>query len=358
MNKKIILCSGGTGGHVIPAVKFGNFLIDEGYDCILIIDKRGMKYTNLFKGSINIIHSSHLSGNILFKIKSIFQLICGFFQSFIIFIKFKPKNVISFGGYATSIPLFVTLIFKLFIKINVHIHEQNSIIGRVNYLFLPIVKNCFTNFNIVKKIDNKYFKKTHYVGLPVYSEILKKELNIKKINKKISIFVSGGSQGSISVIKKFVIMLSCLNLETINKIYLFIQAPKIIQKELQITLTDMKLDFEIKDFYNNINEILSFVDLAITRAGAGTINDLIKNLTPAIIIPLANSVDNHQYYNAKYLSDKNAAILLDEINFDFTNSDVLMKLINDKDKRNIIINQLSKIIIPNTNTIMLSNIKK
>ena len=77
-NKRFLICSGGTGGHVIPAVNFGNFLIDRGYECSLILDKRGAKYSNGFKGKIFLIYSSHLSGNIFFKIKSIFFLFFGF----------------------------------------------------------------------------------------------------------------------------------------------------------------------------------------------------------------------------------------------------------------------------------------
>ena len=80
MNKKIIICSGGTGGHVIPSVNLGNFLIDKGYNCILILDKRGEKYSNFFKGKIYTINSAHLSGNILFKFKSILHLMTRFYS--------------------------------------------------------------------------------------------------------------------------------------------------------------------------------------------------------------------------------------------------------------------------------------
>ena len=58
MNKKILICTGGTGGHVIPAINFGNFLIDNGYICSVILDKRGVKYSKDFKGDIHIINGS------------------------------------------------------------------------------------------------------------------------------------------------------------------------------------------------------------------------------------------------------------------------------------------------------------
>ena len=94
MNKKILLCSGGTGGHVIPAVILGNYLIKNGYECILILDKRGKKYSSSFKGKIYIIKSSHLAGNFFYKIKSIVSLMMGFVQSLMILLRFNSKTVI------------------------------------------------------------------------------------------------------------------------------------------------------------------------------------------------------------------------------------------------------------------------
>ena len=43
-NINFVIFSGGTGGHVIPAVNFGNYLIEQGYSCSLFLDKRGLKY--------------------------------------------------------------------------------------------------------------------------------------------------------------------------------------------------------------------------------------------------------------------------------------------------------------------------
>ena len=48
----ILLISGGTGGHVIPSVNFGNFLINNGHQCFLFLDERGIKYKSDFKGKI------------------------------------------------------------------------------------------------------------------------------------------------------------------------------------------------------------------------------------------------------------------------------------------------------------------
>ena len=48
----LVLFAGGTGGHVIPAVNYGNYLIDCDYNCTLFLDKRGLKYASQFKGRV------------------------------------------------------------------------------------------------------------------------------------------------------------------------------------------------------------------------------------------------------------------------------------------------------------------
>ena len=43
-----------------------------------------------------------------------------------------------------------------------------------------------------------------------------------------------------------------------------------------------------------------------------SLNELIQLKAPSILVPLPSAVGNHQYYNAKFLSDKNGAIIIDE----------------------------------------------
>ena len=148
-----------------------------------------------------------------------------------------------------------------------------------------------------------------------------------------------------------------MNKESLSKIQLFVQAPKIMHQVLIKTLQKFDLNFEIKEFYHNVQEILLITDLAITRGGAGTINDIIIYSVPSLIIPLPNSINNHQFFNAKFVSDKLAGIILDQNNFNVViNSNILIELIDNKNKRNKMIAELKKIHIPNANEIILSRI--
>ena len=358
--KKIIISSGGTGGHVIPAINLGNFLIDKGYKCVLFIDKRGLKYSGLFRGEIYLINSSHMSGNLIYKIKSLFNLFIGFIKSLILLIKFRPNYFFSFGSYATLMPTSAILILKIFFKIDIFIHEQNSVIGRVNKLFLPFAKIFFSNFKTLKNLNTRYLKKKIHSGTPIYNQNkLIKNYDIKKIPGKIVIFIYGGSQGSIPLNNIFIKMLNKLDKGALDKIQIIIQSPKKMHIYLTNIFKDLNINYKVKEFYSNIEEILSFTDLAITRAGAGTINDLINYSVPSILIPLPNSANNHQFFNAKFIVDRNGAILLNEKNLDTNiNSNIFMELINNQNKRGIMVVELKKIIIPNANEIILSNIYK
>lgn len=353
MNNKIVIFSGGTGGHVIPAVNFGNYLISTGIECELILDLRGKKYTKNFKGKLHIIKSSHFSGNIISKIITLFNLFFGLIKSFFLITQIKPKNCISFGGYATFTPLLSILILKFFFKTKIYIHEQNSIIGKVNLIFLPFVDKIFTNFEQLKNLEKKYLIKKEFVGLPLsYKSKIKNTKNKKIIDKKI-VFLYGGSQGSKALINNFVLILKNIDSRFLSKIKIIIQSPPYMFENLKNIFEGLKIDYEINDFYYNIVEILSVSDIVLTRAGAGSINDIINYNIPSMIMPIPNSIYDHQFYNAKYLTDRNAAILIKENDFDVNlNTKILKQMIEEKEFNEKIVSKLKKINIPNANKIM------
>ena len=85
---KILIITGGTGGHVIPAINFFNYIKNNSNNVFLVTDKRGYQYiSKTDKKNILKIHSSHLTGKIIFKLLGLIKLLIGFLQSLIIYIK-------------------------------------------------------------------------------------------------------------------------------------------------------------------------------------------------------------------------------------------------------------------------------
>ena len=142
MKKKFLLITGGTGGHVIPAVNFGNYLINKNIDCSIIVDKRGYKFIDNFNGQVYVISSSNLYGGIFQKILGIMLLFFGFIKSFFKIITIKPNKIISFGSYASFFPMLSCVLIKSLYKSNIYIHEQNSVLGKTNkFFFKSFIKN-------------------------------------------------------------------------------------------------------------------------------------------------------------------------------------------------------------------------
>ena len=355
MKSSVFIITGGTGGHVIPAVNFFNYIDSKTENVYLLTDKRGSKYIkNINENNIFKIHSSHLSGNIFFKLKAIIKLLFGFFQSIIIFMKLKPKIVISFGSYASLTPLICFIIFKIFFKTKLYLHEQNSIIGQTNRTFIKFSNKIFMNFDKNYYSINKYFEKISIVGLP--QKIIKKSFK-KDYNKTSDIFnflVFAGSQGSEEIIILLKKIINNLQIKKeLKKIKFFIQSPSNKHQEIESLLIKYNYDYEIQNFYDNFETILKKANLAFCRSGAGTINDLINFKIPAIICPLSSAKDNHQYENAKILTDINCGIILDDKKINIEEIILFIeKVFKDNNFKKSVLNNYSKIKLENASELM------
>ena len=355
MKNSILIITGGTGGHVIPAQNFFNYIKNESNNVFLLTDSRGRKYIkDIDINKILQIKSSHLTGNYHFKFIAIIKLLIGFIQSVVIFIKVRPKIIISFGSYASLTPLLCFIIFKFFFKTKLYIHEQNSLIGQTNRVFSKLSNKIFVNFNKEYSSINKYKKKIFIVGFP-QKKIENNLINDKnKNNINFNFLVFAGSQGSFDILIILTKIIEELKkISNFKKINFIVQCPLQKQKEIKNLLIQNKYKFEVDSFFDNFDNILNKTDIALCRSGAGTINDLINFKIPAIIYPLPSAKDNHQFENARILSDIDCAIIIDKNKIDFDKIILFIrKVINDKNFNKSLINKYSKIKRQNTNELM------
>ncbi len=351
MKKNFLIITGGTGGHVIPAKNFANYLSVKNINCSIITDKRGYKYFDNYNGKIYIISSSNLNGNLIFKIFGIFQILLGLIQSCIIIFLLKPSHSISFGSYASFSPMFICMLFKPFNKVKLYIHEQNSIIGRTNKFFLNFTNKLFLNFDIISKINSKFKDKVFVVGYPENN--FQKNINYKKSESNFTIFISGGSQGSEFISNFATNLIKIIDNEKIIKAKFIFQCSKHLIKKHEEELRNIKSPIILKDFFINIDEILSNTNLAICRAGAGTIVDLINFKLPSILIPLPSSKDNHQFFNAKILAKHDLAIIIDQKNNDLNKAKRhIYEIYRNAKKLELMNKKFDMIKVKNSNTLI------
>ena len=357
---KILIITGGTGGHVIPAINFFNYIKNNSNNVFLVTDNRGYKYiSNTDKKNIFKIYSSHLTGNISFKLLGLIKLLIGFLQSLIIYIKLRPKTIVSFGSYASLTPLICFVFFKFFFKTKLYLHEQNSLIGQTNKFFSKYANKIFVNFDKEYPSLNKYRNKIFLVGLPQKQINENSNYKQRKNENNINFLIFAGSQGSLDIINFFSkIVNEIKQLPNFKKINFIVQCPKQMQNQIKNLLTNNNFNFEIKTFFNNFEDILNKTDIALCRSGAGTINDLINYKIPAIILPLPSSKNNHQFENAKILSDIGCAILADKDSKELDKILLFIRnVIGDKSFNKSLLDKYSSIKKYNANLLMLEHIQ-
>lgn len=299
MKGKIVFATGGTGGHIFPAIAVAKEMENE---IVFIGSKFGMEKKIMQKEKFEyyLLPIKGISGLSIFK-KSyrIFLLVFSTLISLYYIIKINPKLIIGFGGYGS----FPILLWANLLKKTYFLQEQNSIPGKVTRLFSKNAKAVFCGFpNINLK------GKTIYTGNPLRKEFYKIKPK-EKLEFPLKLLILGGSQGS-----------SFLN-ETVSQLI-----PKLKEYNIQLYHhTGLKekekikesykihgLEAEVFDFTDSPWEYYEKADLIICRAGALTVSEVSASGRCAIFIPFKGAYENHQYYNAKYLVERDACFLIEE----------------------------------------------
>tara|TARA_Y100001970_G_scaffold122166_1_gene151419 strand:- start:4406 stop:5464 length:1059 start_codon:yes stop_codon:yes gene_type:complete len=319
---KALILAGGTGGHVYPALSVAKELKRNQFS-IFWIGKKGSLENRLSKKESFSFVSLDTKGfkgkNVFGKIISLIFLEINVVKSIFIIRKLKPDIVFSTGGYVTLAPALAAFI----LSIPLFIHEQNSIPGLVNRILNRLSKVTFEafprSFNASPKI--------HTVGNPVRSEIIRNP-DLEPTKKEIfSILILGGSQGSRQlneiVLKSFEEKILPSHWHIVHQI------GNLDKSSIVDIYSKQDLSYKVISYIEDIGRAYNESDIVIARSGAMTISEISCSSKPSILFPLPWAADNHQYFNAKFLADRKASILLES---SLDSADSLFALLNDLDK--------------------------
>ena len=337
-NKKIIIATGGTGGHVFPAYSLAKHFLADKVNVELISDKRGMKYLKNYQDLkiTQITSTTILKNNIFQLLFSSLIIFYSIFRSFIFLLFNRPNLVFGMGGYSS----FPVCIAAKMLKIPFIIYENNLHIGKANRYLLPYAKKIFVSHKELEGISEKYQKKMCEIGNIIRKEILNFQVkqNLYHYDKKLKILVLGGSQAAkIFADKLPEIFKECKEGEMELKIY---QQCLPEQNEFLTSFyKNLNIDFEIFNFSDDISEYFSQTDMAITRSGSSMLAELVNAKIPFISVPLPTSADNHQLKNAIYYEKNEYSYLIEEKDLNMK----LFKLIKKiNEKRSLLSQMVSK----------------
>ncbi|MCF0260324.1 MAG: undecaprenyldiphospho-muramoylpentapeptide beta-N-acetylglucosaminyltransferase [Erysipelotrichaceae bacterium] len=329
--KKICLATGGTGGHIYPALALAQewknasepadlfFIGNDDRMEARLIPNAGFKFYGL--------RSSGLEGSVWHKIKAVLQMSTAFMAARKILKKEKPDLVMGFGGYVSA----PVLMAAQSMGIPTMIHEQNSVVGKANRLVMNRVDGIVTCYEKCHEVFDS--NKTRLLGNPRATVAAHAQKDLDYFlslgldpNKKTVLIVMG-SLGSASVNKLMKSALQGLD-ESLQVLY-----ATGAETAVEQGLFDGMPNIHVQPFVDTM-KLYGFLDGMICRAGATTLAEATALGIPMIIIPSPYVANNHQYYNARMLTDRNAALMIEEkdLNAQALKSAIEQGFMND-DKR-------------------------
>jgi len=303
---KILMVSGGTGGHIYPALALADYMKNRGHEIVFIGNDDRMEATIIPEHGYPFfaLHTSGFTGSIFNKMKAVMQSVWARKKAKKILNQVQPDVVVGFGGYV-CVPVIMSAA-KLHIK--VILHEQNSIAGAANRIlakYANAVVICYEHAR-ADFLNSKVYllgnPRATYAAMRTSDEEYFQTLGL--VHDKPLVLIVMGSLGSSSITT---IMKDVLNeIKHVNFLYVsgkqnYSQAKQMLTSE-NVTVVD----------YVDQLAIIDKFDLIICRAGATTAAEITASGICSILIPSPYVAHNHQYFNAKSLVDEESALMIEE----------------------------------------------
>lgn len=303
--RTIMIMAGGTGGHVFPALAVARYLAERNWRVVWLGTRRGMEARLLSGYSFDMVWISFAGmrgKGALRWLKLPPALLISVLQSIRAMLRYRPDVVLGMGGFTA----FPGGLAAWLLRRPLALHEQNSIAGLTNKALARFAQKVMTGFPSVLASP-----KTEWVGNPVRPEIASLPVPAERFNGRqgaLSLLVVGGSLGA-----------QALN-DTVPKAIALLPVdarPHIVHQAGQNQIDSLAenyraagVDAQTKAFIDDMAAAYASCDVVICRAGALTIAELAAAGVASILVPFPYAVDDHQTHNARFLSEREAAILV------------------------------------------------
>ncbi|MBR2393793.1 MAG: UDP-N-acetylglucosamine--N-acetylmuramyl-(pentapeptide) pyrophosphoryl-undecaprenol N-acetylglucosamine transferase [Alphaproteobacteria bacterium] len=278
---KVWIATGGTGGHVFPAMAVATELVARGCRVTISCDGRVREMVRKSRPTgARMVHIWASGVGAKSKLKQLWALFKIGVSAVALTLRFmvsRPDRVVAFGGYASVPAVFAAHVWD----VPTFLHEQNAAIGRANKFTMRWVKTLMTSFPDVSGIPTTSTARVIYTGLPVRREIL--AASNAPLSGAGRILVTGGSLGA--TILDDVVPGAIVAMKN-KKIFVTHQTRPENVARLQKFYADNKIHANVLSFINDMAGAIVGADLVIGRSGASTVVELETIGRPAILVPL------------------------------------------------------------------------
>ncbi len=306
--RTVLIMAGGTGGHVFPALAAARVLRERGFEPVWLGTERGLEAKLVPPQHIPMewITVSGVRGKgIATLLAAPFQLMRAVWQSLQVIRRRNPVVVLGAGGFVSGPGGLAAWLSRCPLVI----HEQNAIAGMTNRTLAHFAKRVLEAFpSSFPRSAN-----AERVGNPVRREIVALPTPDKRFAERkgrLRVLIIGGSQGAARL--NTVLPAAFAMFELGVRPFVLHQSGERHIAQAKELYAKHNVEADVRAFIDDMAEAYGGADLVISRSGALTVSEIAAAGLPAIFVPFAAAVDDHQTRNAEFLVGAGAAVLIPE----------------------------------------------
>lgn len=311
----VVLCAGGTGGHVFPALALGADLLARGFRVAFVTDSRGKRFvTSSPDMPVYEVSSGAPAGGVSGRVRALWALGWGAVQSFGLLRKLRPAAVIGFGGYPCVPPVFAAQ--KM--GIPTVLHESNAVLGKANAFLAGGATRIALSWPGTDGVPARAQGHCVVTGNPVRPEIA--ALGMRPYpsvspSGPLRIFVTGGSQGAKIFGQIVPKALAALPAAARARVEVVQQCVESDLGAVHSLYGAAGIQAFLSPFFTDMPERIAAAHLFIGRSGATTTTEITAAGRPAIYVPYPHHADQQQKNNADRIADAGGAWVMTESGF-------------------------------------------
>ncbi len=323
----IALAAGGTGGHVFPALAVAEALRGAGVETLMMTDHRGARLIPA-EGRIVLPAASPFQRGAVTRLLAMAKLGGGVAWALLLMLKRRPAAMVGFGGYPSFAPLLVARL----LGVPSLLHEQNAFLGRANHLLAHWTGHLALSWEGTHYLPARV--KSFISGMPVRSAFFAIDPRPVSAKGPLSLTIIGGSLGAAVFADLVPAAIAALPAKLRARLRIVQQCRAEQADALRQNYANLGVAAEIATFFTDMPARLAASDLVIARAGASTVAELAAAGRPALLVPFAGAMDDHQTANARQFETAGGGLCLAEAELDaarlgFAIADIL----NNPDRR-------------------------
>lgn len=349
----VLIAAGGTGGHVFPGVAIAEAIAAaEPTARIVFAGTSGGLEARLVPQAgwpIEFIgrHSTH-GGGVLNRLFTYLKVPRALVAALSLIARVRPNVVVGTGGFAAG-PVVLAAALK---RIPSAIVEPNAVPGRANRWLSRFVRRVFVGFARTAKAFP--VTKTMVTGNPVRQAIVRAEHTRSPNDPTLTVLCYGGSQGAQPLNALMVEAIPFL--ADMSERMRFIHQVGSVDAVASVANSYKRhgLEAEVFTFTDRIDDIYRETDIAIARAGAGTVAELAATHIPAILVPFPYAVDDHQQANAEQMAAMGGAVVIRQEDLDGKKLALMLKDFIENPEKLLLMQEALRVAAPGNASEMIA----